>query len=531
MDDSSSNRLLRSDRVAPERQITGPKNHRITSAGFVTADRMSQLQRALLSYANNFELYGRRIQMIVMNDSSCDPVEPAFFRSLVKCDFPAGIRYGGIREKENYVRQLARSGIDPGVATFALLGDRGEGYCTTGANRNSILLDTVGECIFTADDDTVCKTAFHPNRSLRVRFTGHNDPRETWFFDDRDKLFAEMKWESCDLLGEHERFLDKNLSEIIIQTPSELVDSEEACTHLLHELHFATPRVVATMNGIVGDSARYTAQWVLTSTGPTQERLLDDSAFRKALRSREIFGVARCHTVGHHKQFMSTTLGLANCDCNLLAPFFPVGRNEDGVFGMLNGLVKQHSFFGHIPVAVLHDGTIGRTYERFPAFRLSTLLIGLLSLITPPNSEMDMRDSLRFFGKQLQYVAKLSDEDFWRIMRDAAIGYLQNAVRHLVNVLKTFPDCPEYWKAEISTCCQHLTTMVRNDVDLVPIEFMRLMPPDVGKTMTREVVRKAGCLFHSWPDMLDSARELRRRGVRISVEHIPFRSRRPRCTT
>jgi hypothetical protein len=41
---------------------------------------------------------------------------------------------------------------------------------------------------------------------------------------------------------------------------------------------------------------------------------------------------------------------------------------------------------------------------------------------------------------------------------------------------------------------------------------------DVVKARVRDLIRITGRLFHAWPDMVDAARELRNKGIRISAD-------------
>ena len=56
---------------------------------------------------------------------------------------------------------------------------------STGANRNCLLLDTVGALVLSVDDDTGARLARCPERQDAVAFHTGYDPSEFWFFPDR----------------------------------------------------------------------------------------------------------------------------------------------------------------------------------------------------------------------------------------------------------------------------------------------------------------------------------------------------------
>ena len=87
--------------------------------------------------------------------------------------------------KRRFAEALAReSSISRDAIDFALFGDR---RCRlfTGANRNGLLLDTVDQLVFGADDDTLARTATARRTQERVSFSSEYEPREFWFFPDR----------------------------------------------------------------------------------------------------------------------------------------------------------------------------------------------------------------------------------------------------------------------------------------------------------------------------------------------------------
>jgi FkbH-like protein len=138
----------------------------IASIGVVTANRPEALLRALESYAENARHHGRAPDLVVVDDSRAPAMRAANRGALAALSRARGasraIRYAGTEEKEAFLRALGAFDVPPDVARFALLPDVTD-TTTVGANRNALLLDAVGDLVFSADDDTLCRLAAPPD--------------------------------------------------------------------------------------------------------------------------------------------------------------------------------------------------------------------------------------------------------------------------------------------------------------------------------------------------------------------------------
>src|SRR5262249_40511707 len=152
---------------------------------------------------------------------------------------------------------------------WALFGDR-RCHVSTGANRNSLLLDTIGALVFSADDDTRCVTAQAPDCHEAIAFSSAYDPTNFWFFADRRAAFDAVTGSDVDLLRCHERFLGRTLADFDVAFDP-------------------ASRVTLTLAGLVGDSGMGSPGYYLSLAGGSRARLLpSESAYRSALRSREV---------------------------------------------------------------------------------------------------------------------------------------------------------------------------------------------------------------------------------------------------
>jgi len=490
--------------------------HPIASVALITADRPKLLERAVCSYVRQFKTCSNDVDLVAMDDSRSYDARQHNLRSLTEASRDVSARYAGLSEKLSYIAHLTRAGIDPDVAAFTILGAFPVECCTMGANRNAVLLDTVGEQVLTADDDTTCGFVCHPEGRDALCLTSHENPRAAWFYRDRTELLANIKWTSYDIVRAHECLLGADVRSLVLSTPAHLLSWDKTCRHLHKSLGSGGGRIVVTMNGIVGDSGAYTPKQLLMSSGQVRQSLAESElAFNNAFGSREVLSVVPSKTVTHYSSCQATTLGLANTE--LLPPFFPIGRNEDGVFGTLLGLTAPTSFLGHVPVAIFHDAPPGRKYDAFPSFRIADIVMAVLSVVRRDRDD-DMGLTLRFLGREALEIAGLPDADFWEFIYRAASMIEAERLRVIDSVLQRLGSEASHWKQEARTFRAHVLHQLMDREFCIPAEFAHIPSKDCAKKRVQELIRMTGAFLHAWPDMIEAARGLRSRGIRISVE-------------
>ncbi len=82
-------------------------------------------------------------------------------------------------------------------------------------------------------------------------------------------------------------------------------------------------------------------------------------AYRTASTSRELVRHVASYTPGHPEPCVTMCAGMDNRD--LLPPFFPICRNEDGIFGYMLGRCVDETYAGHLPWAIEHSPVGQRT--------------------------------------------------------------------------------------------------------------------------------------------------------------------------
>jgi hypothetical protein len=123
----------------------------------VTRDRLTSLVACLESYRGNCQRHARSPEFVVADDSSSAEAADrtrAVLRRLAD-RFNARVRYADRQDKRRFAAALAaESGVPREVINFALFGDE-RCALSTGANRNSLLLDAADTLVLAVDDDTL----------------------------------------------------------------------------------------------------------------------------------------------------------------------------------------------------------------------------------------------------------------------------------------------------------------------------------------------------------------------------------------
>lgn len=229
----------------------------IAAVGMVTYNRLRNVERGLASYIENLKQHGRTSAFVVMDNSEGPETRDGYRHMLraLKARYGVQILYAGREEKAAFANQLIHAGVPADVVhhTFFDVDQVGNFY---GANRNALLLDTVGDAVFVADDDTLGRVFMAPEAESGLALTSDRDPGEYWFFPDHSTALRSVTFEDKDILAIHERLLGKDVGSLVaeVDEPAQL-RLDGLGTRLLPRLEAGSARVLVTFNGLLGDCA------------------------------------------------------------------------------------------------------------------------------------------------------------------------------------------------------------------------------------------------------------------------------------
>jgi hypothetical protein len=488
---------------------------KIETLTIVTSDRPERLHASLESYAGHLRSVGRACSIAVMDDSKDSAAVCANQRAIevVARRFGMDIRYAGTREKALYVNSLRSCGIPRGVAEFALFGDIGGS--TTGANRNAALLHSIGDCFLCSDDDVICNA-----RSLSGDFEGlalvnNGDAAlECFFFASRREAIEFAAPDSGDLFARHERLLGQTVIEVLSNFKHEKLLVESQTYHSLsQEPSLLRRQIPLTLSGVVGDSGMPTGALFMTAKGATRGRFLQTFEHcGPSGNGKEIYRVARRFTIARNGLVMTTTAtGLDNRVG--LPPFSPSHRSQDSLFGATLARCCG-SWIGHIPVALVHDADLDRSYKPIRArpgvARLITELISSAAVSEPASA-------LRELGASLRAVAAGPVEEFAESVFEVARRICQARLERYRRILMAYRGQPETWAKEMRLCVDELTCAIESREALMPVEFSAGGNHFDNMRRFKTFVDRFGELLIWWPAMLEASAKLRRAGRSVAT--------------
>jgi len=502
--------FLVSEPSRPPAGATPPCLPPISSVGIPTCDRAAVLRRAIGGYAQNCARHGRAVDFVVADDSpglgtrkDCQ----AMLKELAGA-LGIGISYAGLEEKSAFVSRLASAGnIPEDVLRFGCLPDRSSGV-TVGANRNALLLHTVGERIISADDDTVCKVAVPPEHLDGLDLAAGGNTLQLWFFRHRAEALAAVEYVEEDLLGRHGRYLGEAPAPMLAAAGAAAFRLTDPA--LLRRVHAGPGRIRVTANGIVGDCGWDNPDFHLFQEGPTFARLVRSAAdFDVARGTREMIqAVPRATITGLAEPKFAMCIGLDNT--RILPPFPPVGRAEEVAFGAVLTACFGDAYAAHLPLLVQHDPLDGK---RFSAAGLFSIGLGswLPACVSrfDPGLPVSPAARLRSLGQFLADLGRLPGREFDEFARLAMWGSMDALIRGLEDRLAGAQPAPAYWSRDV----RQFMARARRSA-LAPAE--ELYASIGGRAALQRLLDQFGNLLMWWPAIVDAARRLRGDGDRLA---------------
>lgn len=497
---------INSDRAA------GPS--RIKCIGFPTCDRVDLLKRSITSYIENTLHFGRDCEFVVVDDSKAYQTRDAYRRILKDLSISYGvtIAYAGLEEKLVFIQRLAEIGNCPAdVIKYACLGDSRYGVMTVGANRNTLLLHTVGDLVLSADDDTVCRVVALADSGTGVSLQTGGNPIQIRAYPNRDSALQATYAVNRNILEIHENWLAQDLRFCLSDTVfNQHLALERASPRLLRQIGQTSGRIALTLNGMVGDCGWDNPYYYLFQRpaidrfGETVEELSSTHSL-----SREVTQVAQQVTITEQvTSILTMTAGLDNTD--LLPPFSPVGRGEEIVFATALSLLDA-TYIVHLPWLLLHAPSGPRAFSPPQLFGIShNTLAPLCIRRSEQGLEQPSTERLRDAGRSLIQVGQLSGNNFDEFVRFAMWNSMGPQIARLEEYLYTTKTTlPNFRSRQI-----HEYIASSRERALGPVDKLYLV--EGGRKPIQQLLVRMGQVLSWWPEIIMMARHLRQEGQRLA---------------
>jgi len=492
--------------LLPSTDMAAAEVRPVSTMAIVTAGRPRVLRRGLASFARHLDEHGQHARLLVV-DGSRDTDHQTENQRVITDLAPTtnrSVEYVGVAEAQTLRQRLVSAGVFGGTIDFGLTPG------STGANRNLVLLMTAGTHVLMADDDIVCEPWMRPEASRDVALWGHAEVQDTEFYPTRADARHVASSVPVDLLAAHAAILGQPLAALLTAAAGH-ADLGEACAHVLGALvERRSASVRATFTGIAGDAGTYCPYARLFSSGPTQARLASSrDVYELALRSREVLKVASRTTLTHDPRCMAGCIGLDNHD--LLPPFMPIGRNEDGVFGATLHALDPLTLFAHLPVGVVHDSDRPATYDdrsmrSASETRVSELLMLAIRAAMLGVTDTDPAARLVRLASALGDLGRLDTPDF---VTHATRLVLDSRAQQLVRIeamVSRSTEYPPYWRAGLEEYRRAVVRSLTRPDFFLPIEFQDAGSVAAGFERLRRFVGQFGALLDAWPAMREASR-------------------------
>jgi hypothetical protein len=512
--------VSRSELISYSQERSRSRGHAgIAALGVPTRDRPDSLRACLISFAVSARQQGRSLDFVVVDDSQTAEACQTNRQVVRKVARGVGatIRYASREERARFARALAQeAGAPPDTVELALLG--GPDFpITTGASRNALLLDTVGDLVLQVDDDTSSRIALAPASGDGLTlFSGH-DPTEFWFPSPDASLPSPV---AGDLPATHERLLGRSVGEALAEARPDEVVLDGAGSSFFRRLEAGAGTILTTMAGVVGDSGMGAPLYFLGLEGPSRARLnRSEAEYRLAITGRQVLRAVTRPTISEGSFCMALNLGLDNRQ--LLPPFFPVLRNQDGIFGaLLRGCFS--AFVGFLPQALSHAPPAPRAFsadglwQRAARLQTSQAIQLLLGACAPPLRPTNPARALRALGASLEELAALPAADFEELLRLNVWSSFARSAAQMEGLVRKYGGAPAWWAEDV----RQVVTVFRESL----MSRALCLPGDIGAAdldsavqALQKLVRQFGQLLQAWPALVEAARRLRGRGARLAV--------------
>ncbi len=485
----------------------------ITHVGVVTCDRPPQLRRCLSGYVANAQEHDKHCEFVVVDDTRDAGAREQTRRMLQgeAKESGAEITYLGLEEKLRLSKLLAGVGkIPQDIVDFGLFG-RGHLGVSIGANRNALQLFTTGHQFLSTDDDVFCQIATAPQAS-NVLLVGNVDRHtQHWFFPDRQATFGAVQLTDIDLLSAHEEMLGANVAGYLATLKDDYeFNLRELDPPFVRSLVSGQAKVQITYTGTMGDSAFRSPAIYFGLEGASRARFLEtEERYRLSCHSREVLRSVMRPVITKNSRCMTGACAYDNRD--ILPPFFPVERNEDGIFGQTLRATIKDSCFAHLPYVLLHDPPEQRSYAPDELLRpetymhVSALVISAISSFEHSSRFLSTRDNIQKLGLHLSALGRLRFSDFEEFIRVQFFRELTAHVTALENHLRTHRREPVYWAEDVERYLDGFRQSVLKKENIHPRHFSGCRSPEEALLVSQQLIYDFGQCLYWWPVITDAA--------------------------
>ncbi|MBU0956745.1 MAG: hypothetical protein KKI09_15060 [Spirochaetes bacterium] len=367
---------------------------------------------------------------------------------------------------------------------FCLRNDGGGNF---GVNRNRILLEGAGSRFLVLDDDT-WPVLIQPKKRKAPFWISGTDPLRMWKFDEWQILEGKPltpasrkeSWELApgfDLLKGHEEVLDQVLSvdQILhgLDEPGLQRSKTGSFSYLMRIFETLNPRVGVSCGGYFGSPGIPHRRFLLQSLDSWEGQGFSRDLSQEALDTGSIPDIVRISTGTALFSPLFNGLNYALEGMLELPPFPPLGRDEDGLFGILTTLLAPGSLIGHGPFGLGHKRFQSRKAESNDMGSSPVMVNFIIRslLLDAPVFGSHFEARCIQAGEYLCQISQLDQKDFqtFLLQRYARFleGLLAGAHYQYDRISREIPELAATSRKYLET----METQIDNLSILEPVEF------------------------------------------------------------
>ena len=489
------------------------------SIAVISCERSELLNSALESIAAGIVNVKRDLSIKLFDDSISEKEISNNRKALSSIEekHATATFYFGKEEKKELVKILydncAEKIPDKNIPEFALFGSKKYVHLAgPGSNRNAVLLRNAGKKIISFDDDTSYNFVTSRNVSNCLEISSIKDP-DRYIFPDKIKAkkhiinkdfnsFSYIK----EILGQKTNTIIKNADEKKIQLFTEDLTSEN-CGSLTE----GRSKIKAVMLGIYGGKWYDNPFGVYYLNNPGGNNLFKKKAEYEFLKKRPYSLMLPDHlTLSRAPYFVASCMAIDAQE--IVPPFPPCGRNEDGIWASIMLALEETSFIAQIPYAIYHDISNKKDFtekdfeDTTASFGIMTLLI--VDYIKEKLFSLFRKITYKTLGNYFVFLSGISEKSFLSLCHDLWLEYTANSIERLEKLLIENRRRPKHWAVDTEKYIDLLQKQSAVPENAVPKELRLNYQIPKALNVYKSFFKDYGELLINWPEIWEAALEI-----------------------
>ena len=480
----------------------------------LTCDRPTALER-LLKSLDDFPVKADIDGVWIIDDSRTAAAieQNAQIAAESAAALPYDVHHFDLSARQSLMDYLRTEVPEAAAEINYLLGRNHWGSAATyGIARNLSLLLSAGCRALVLDDDSILQAALPPSAQEPLQFKHPND-REAVLYGSEEELNAHFLPLEASPLDAMQNTLGQPLSSVLRSHyggPAALAgcDSKQ-----LARFVNGPSRILMTQCGTWGDPGTPNYEWLkYLPTRSINKLLTGDTALTELFAARQIWMGYRGPALTDIGT-MSAVTGLDHTE--LLPPYLPAGRGEDGLFGVMLQRLHPTSSVWNAGWAIRHEPVEDRTSDVF--LTAGNVQPGISTLGEwigkEPDDQWGLSPERRLLGvaDEIFRLTEMSDIGLNRLVAEqqlSGIGAsLSRVMTHLEN-LTQIPGSPhvEPWKVFLESSRDALLAQIQS-ADQNPMQPLASQFGVSGLTTLRHLGRDFATAIEVWPRLCAAARK------------------------